>query len=236
MDKETLVKSDIEIGGLIFDALSHAKMPVTLCDWRYVPEVEEWQLVIATPWYGKHGPHDTYLRLIEALQRAGIYEEVPMRRVFLVSPNDPIVQEMEKEIQTRAEGFIHLIRHADRQRDSYSVIFAPISGPGGAVPAKHFSGLQALRDFLISPAAPEEQFRGRRYRRDRRQRERFDFSCSSHAATGERTQFGIAKKCVPIVCPDFGNPRVLRFVRSRGISKLFIINTQSRFESRLRHD
>jgi hypothetical protein len=149
MDKETLVKSDIEIGGLIVDALSQARMPVTLCDWRYVPELEEWQLVIATPWHDKHGPHETYLRLIDALQKAGIYEEVPMRRVFLVSPNDPVVQELEQEIRTRSEGFIHIIRHIDRQRDSYSVIFAPISGAGGAVPTKHVSSLQSLREFLI---------------------------------------------------------------------------------------
>src|SRR2546428_8752566 len=111
MDKATLVKSDIDISALVLGALSRTRIPVTLCDWRYVPQLEEWQLAIATPWYDEKGPRVTYSSVIAALQRAGVYEDVPMRRVFLMSPDDPAVRELEKETKIRSEGFIHVLRH-----------------------------------------------------------------------------------------------------------------------------
>ncbi len=145
MDKTTLVRSDVEIGGLVMDALSRLKIPVTLCDWNYVHELDEWQLIIATPWYDSKGPRETYSRIIDAFQQAGIYQDVPMRRVFLKSPQDGLVKSLEQELKQRAEGFLHLLRHGNGQ---YSVIVAPISGRGGAVPARHFPGISELREFL----------------------------------------------------------------------------------------
>ena len=149
MDKATLVKSDIDISALILDALSRTKIPVTFCDWRYVPQLEEWQLVIATPWYDEKGPRTIYSAVIDVLRKAGIYDDVPMRRIFLMSPKDPAVQELEQETKTRNEGFIHVLQHAGiRNAEEYSVLFAPITGIGGPVPAKHFTGREELRDFL----------------------------------------------------------------------------------------
>ena len=86
MDKTTLVKSDIDIEGLILDALNRARIPVNLFKRRYVPHLEEWQFVIATPWHDRKGPLATYQAVIDAFQKAGIYKDVPMRRVFLKSP------------------------------------------------------------------------------------------------------------------------------------------------------
>ena len=165
MDKATLVKSDIDISALILDALSRTRIPVTFCDWRYVPQLEEWQLVIATPWVDEKGPRTTYRAVIDALTKADVYDEAPMRRIFLMSPDDPVVQELEKEAKTRNEGFIHLLRHnGSRKREEYSVLFAPIAGIGGPVPAKHFAERDALRDFLIDrlhlrPTAIEDALR-----------------------------------------------------------------------------
>jgi hypothetical protein len=123
---------------------------VTFCDWRYVDELEEWQLVIATPWYDQKGPRTTYTAVIDALQRADIYDEVPMRRIFLMSPKDPSVQELEKETKARNEGFLHVLWHRGSGNGrEYSVLFAPITGSGGAVPAKYFSAIGELRDFLV---------------------------------------------------------------------------------------
>jgi hypothetical protein len=67
-----------------------------------------------------------------------------------MSSSDPVVQELEKEAKTRNEGFIHILRHnGSRVTEEYSVLFAPIAGIGGPVPAKHFTGHEALRGFLI---------------------------------------------------------------------------------------
>ena len=151
MDKATLVKSDLEIEGRVLEALSRANIPVTLCDWNYVPEIEEWQLVVATPLHDSKGPLEAYSRVIEALQSAGIYEDVPIRRVSVLSPNDNLVKTLEQDIKVRTEGAIHIIGHdhsKPKHEKVYSVIFAPFTGPGGAVPARHITGRGELSKFL----------------------------------------------------------------------------------------
>jgi len=149
VDKATLVKSDLETEGRVLSALSLAKVPVTLCQLSYVPRLDEWQLVIATPWYDTKGPHETYSRVIEILQEAGIYEEVPIRRVFLKSPQDLTVKALEQEVRVKTEGAIHIVQYGKTSRgDRYSVIFSPFAGPGGAVPSRRFVGADQLRAFL----------------------------------------------------------------------------------------
>ena len=151
MDKATLVKSDLEIEGRVLEALSRANIPVTLCDWNYVPEIEEWQLVVATPLHDSKGPLEAYSRVIGALQSAGIYEDVPIRRVSVLSPNDNLVKTLEQDIKVRKEGAIHIFGHDHSKPNHekvYSVIFAPFTGSGGAVPARHITGRGDLSKFL----------------------------------------------------------------------------------------
>lgn len=149
MDKTTLVRSDFQIGGRVIDALSRAKIPVTLCDWNFVPELDEWQLVIATPWNDTKGPREAYTRVIKALQNAGIYQDVPIRRVFVRSPSDSLVKALEREMREHREGEIHIVRYSGaRKRNQYSVVFFPYAGPGGSVPARRFSDVSELREFL----------------------------------------------------------------------------------------
>ena len=47
-------------------------IPVTLLEWNYVPQLEEWQLVLATPWYALRDRRTTYKALVDALKTAGI--------------------------------------------------------------------------------------------------------------------------------------------------------------------
>ncbi len=42
------------------EALSRRKIPVTLFDWTYIPQLEEWQIVVATPWYDSKGPLNAF--------------------------------------------------------------------------------------------------------------------------------------------------------------------------------
>jgi hypothetical protein len=62
------------------DALNRTGIPVTLWEWHYVPQLGEWQLIVATPWYDSRGLRVTYDRIIKALQQTGLYEDVPLRR------------------------------------------------------------------------------------------------------------------------------------------------------------
>jgi hypothetical protein len=148
MDQAVLVKSDRDIGAKVVEALSRASIPVSLLDWTYVPQLGEWQLVIASSWVDAKGPLTTYRALVDALKKAGIYEGVPMRRVFLRSPNDPLVKMLEREVKEQNEGFLHILKHHAKNSSQYSVVFAPIVGPGGAVPARRLANLEELESFL----------------------------------------------------------------------------------------
>jgi hypothetical protein len=144
--KETLVRSEVEIWGRTENALSRARIPVTLFDWNYVPELDQWQLTIATPWYDNRGPREANARVISALQDEGIYPDVPMLKLFVRSPEDPVVKTLERELRSKTEGAIHIVQDLNSAR--YRVLFSPFSGPGGAIPAKIISGRDELRLFL----------------------------------------------------------------------------------------
>jgi hypothetical protein len=164
VDKTTLVRSDLEIEGRILTALSMAKIPVTFCDLNFVEPLQEWQLVIATPWYDSRGPRVSYDRVFRALQDAGAYEKAPIRRIFLKSPNDPLVKTLEREVELRTEGTIHVVRSSRPQGDDYMVTFSPYIGRGGAVPARRFRAINDLRSFLeddlyISRSSVDEALR-----------------------------------------------------------------------------
>jgi hypothetical protein len=148
VDKTALVaKNELDLEGRILEALRRAKIPVTLFDSNFVPQLDQWQLVVATPWYDSKGPRQTYARIIDALSQAGIYQDVPMRRLFVKSPEDPFVKALERELKFPREGSIHITAYKTQPR-GYSVIFAPYTGPGGAVPSKHITSDDDLRDFL----------------------------------------------------------------------------------------
>jgi len=151
VDKATLVKSDLKVLGQVLLALSRAKIPITVCDWHYVSPLDEWQLIVATPLYDTKGPHEAYSKIVGALQHENIYQDVPIRRMFVKSPSDPQVKLLEREMSTGIEGTIFLDFHnGPNRKNIYSVVFAPFIGPGGAVPAKRFSDRQVLLDFLES--------------------------------------------------------------------------------------
>ncbi len=94
--------------------------------------------------------HEDDFELFEGgKQLADVYEQVPMRRVSVRSPGDPLVKTLEREVKEKKEGFIHILRSAEIHKNSqYSVMFAPIAGLGGAMSARRFSSLDIARMFL----------------------------------------------------------------------------------------
>lgn len=148
MDKTTLVRSDLETRGRILNALSLAHIPVTLVEVDYITQLDEWQIFVGTPLYDTKGPAEAISRVIKALQSLGIYEDVPIRRVFVKSPSDPVIKSLESEVKAQSEGAVHIVAIHPNHDGQYSVIFAPFSGPGGAVPSRRFNNREQLRQFL----------------------------------------------------------------------------------------
>lgn len=148
MDQATLVRREHIIEAQVLDALDRARVPVTLCEWNYVPELQEWQLIIATPWHDSKGPRTTYRAVIDALEKAGIYKRVPMRRVVLKSPNDSLVKLLQQEARTQWDGFVHILRHhGNGKAQEYSLVFTPITREDFA-PVQRFGVLEDLKTFL----------------------------------------------------------------------------------------
>jgi hypothetical protein len=141
--RATLVNSDRIIGAQVLEALDRARVPVTMCEWNYVPQLHEWQLIIATPWHDSKGPRSAYRAVIDAMEKAGIYQRVPIRRVVLTSPDDPLVKSLQPW-----DGFVHILRHhGNGKAQEYSLVFTPITRAGFA-PVKRFSTLDGLKSFL----------------------------------------------------------------------------------------
>lgn len=149
MDKTTLVgKRDREIQGTLLYALHCAEIPVTFLDWDFVPQLDEFQLVVATPLFDTAGPRAANDRVLKALKRAGIYEKMPIRKLFVKSPKDPTVKILEQEARLRAEGDVHIVANPTANTISYFIMFTPYVSGGGAVRARSVSGEAALREFL----------------------------------------------------------------------------------------
>lgn len=131
------------------DALSRTKIPITLCRWIYLPELDDWHLVIASPWYDTKGPLKTFQAVIDALERAGIYRKIPIGRVRVTSPDNPLAKVPQPRVREPRDGFVHILKQSrPKNGDQYSLIFAPIAGPGGALPARRFSTIDGLKLFL----------------------------------------------------------------------------------------
>jgi hypothetical protein len=170
MATATLVNNDIEIGRRIVAALTRASIPVTVYLWAFVPQLQEWQFMVATPLVDTKGPLAAYGEVNRALQREGVFDDVPLRRIFLRSPNDKVLKSLERESRAVPQeafrvvneqiagnfvedayiysGSIHSAQSEPRAEEQYLVIYTPYSGHGGAVPTVRLRGREQLSEFL----------------------------------------------------------------------------------------
>jgi len=149
VDKATLVTNDLEVEGLVVEALSRAKIPVTAVDWIWVPQFEASQLVVVTSLRDTKGPREAYARILEALSEAGVYQLIPIRDLFVMSPEDPLAQELVRQLKSTAEGTIHISKsNNENGHTQFSVVFTPYLGTGGAIPSVRMRNSDELRAFL----------------------------------------------------------------------------------------
>jgi len=151
MDKAALVTKDLEVEGLLIAALSRAQIPVTAVHWNWVPQLDEWQLVVVTPLHDTKGPREAYARINKALSLAPVYQSIPVptRKLFVKSPEDPFAQELVRQLKLTTKGTIHIVRDTSQNgRPQYSVVFAPYLGKGGAIRPVRPKGEDELRSFL----------------------------------------------------------------------------------------
>jgi hypothetical protein len=147
VDQTPLVNSEIE--GKVVSALSRAKIPVSAVDWNWAPDLDESQLIVVTSLVDTRGPRETYARILKALSVAGVYKSVPIRKLFVKSPGDPVARKLIEELKQTNEGSIHIVRNTTKNgTPQYTLVFAPYVGSGGPIPSKGISGDANLRAFL----------------------------------------------------------------------------------------
>jgi hypothetical protein len=170
MATAALVSHDIDVGRRIVAALTRAAIPVSVYLWAFVPQLQEWQFMVATPLVDTKGPRAAYGEVDRALQKEGILDEVPLRRIFLKSPNDRVLRSLERESKAvPREAFrvvneqigadfvedaylytgsidIYSVKSAGSAEEKFLVIYIPGSGNGAQ--RRDLRGLDRLRDFL----------------------------------------------------------------------------------------
>lgn len=169
MDKTTLVDDDVRSGRDIIAWLAASGMPVDEAFWMYQDPTEEWRLFLSSPWVDEKGIRTTYLVLSNALHKSPLLRQLPIRRISVLSPSDPLIKTARSSSlfpdqpgaqyywihhhdvgdSYRYTGALHVVRSRGHGGKSvYQITFAPYKGPGGAVPAAEVTGDQALTQFL----------------------------------------------------------------------------------------
>ena len=158
MDQTTLVEKDIRIGNDIIGLLTAAGIPVVDAFWAYMPEIEEWRLILTSPKVRQIGVRNAYMALSRALHNSRLAEEIPLRRLSLLSPKDQLVRNIRTRLSYSYEGSLHIVQSSSATRrvgthtDTYMVTFAPHNAAGGAIPMVSLDGEVTLRRFLVDQA------------------------------------------------------------------------------------
>jgi hypothetical protein len=104
MDQAALVDRDMAEGRRVVQALDRAAFPVVAALWVFVPEENDWRLLIASPDVTKLGPRGAYEAIQQALLQATI--DLPLYRISAVPPEDPLVTELRIFAGTDAAPFL----------------------------------------------------------------------------------------------------------------------------------
>ena len=99
--KEQLTGSMIDAGAELTKKLDESGLPVTTALWLFVPEVNEWRLLFASPDVGAKGPRDVYEKIQQAINQLGEKASaVPLSVVGLLDANDDLVRLLKVAIGT----------------------------------------------------------------------------------------------------------------------------------------
>jgi len=98
MATSPLVKDDVELGRKAAEAMDAANLQVRAVFWLYVTEADEWRFVVGTPIVDSDGPRAAYARIDKALKN--IAPELPLSRVFAMSPKDTLIRALRKAVST----------------------------------------------------------------------------------------------------------------------------------------
>lgn len=90
MDKTALVSVDIERGREVLEALDSAKVKIAVALWAFLPEYEDWRLVISARQLDSLDLRHAYRRVNDSLSAAGLTpDKTPP--ILILSIHDPFI-------------------------------------------------------------------------------------------------------------------------------------------------
>jgi hypothetical protein len=93
--KTVLVSPDIDKGAKILQILDDAGLKVTVALWAFLPEYEDWRLILSSRKFDAAGLKEAYGLLHDTLDAAGFsLEETPIVGIF--RSTDPFIRSLRK--------------------------------------------------------------------------------------------------------------------------------------------
>jgi len=103
MDKATLVGIDIEGGTRLLRALDEADFDIHAALWIYLPDPEEWRLMIASPLVDQEGSKKAYTLIQSELARLTPPLEISLRNISAVGLEHRLIKALQRMVQVHRD-------------------------------------------------------------------------------------------------------------------------------------
>lgn len=99
--KEQLTDEMIEAGAQLTQKLDELGLSIPVAMWLFMPDINEWRLVFASPQLSTEGPKEVYKKIEEARTALGIkLERLPLSAIGLMDTNHQLVQLLRTALRT----------------------------------------------------------------------------------------------------------------------------------------
>ena len=96
-----LTESRVEAGVKLIQEADKGKLVnLTVVFWAYIPENEDWRLLVSTPSLESKGPKSVYKSLQSIIKRSGIIDELPLGDIALVNKKSSLIVMMKMAVKT----------------------------------------------------------------------------------------------------------------------------------------
>ena len=99
--KEQLTDEMIEAGAHLTQKLDELGLPVPVAMWLFMPDINEWRLLFASPNISTTGPREVYRQIQEARKTLGAEgERIPLSVIGWIDTNHELVQQLKVGLRT----------------------------------------------------------------------------------------------------------------------------------------
>lgn len=100
MAETTLVEKDVQAGAELIRALDKDGLNPVAALWYYLPESQQWMLVLASTLVDEKGTTETYRMIQKSLSRLQDAGDMSLDNIRVVSPNDSLIKLLQTALKT----------------------------------------------------------------------------------------------------------------------------------------